>query len=81
MTDSYRKRANAGPTVGEKRQEEVCPERHGHGPRNINDPNPPKWLKLRCSCGFLMGYRFDSSYDNRTFPFSCVSCHKKLHGS
>lgn len=76
MTDSYKKRANAGPTVGEKKQEEVSPEKHGN-----TKPSPihgPKWIKIQCGCGFLMGYRFDSQYWRYSFPFKCLSCYRKV---
>lgn len=76
MTDSYKKRANAGPTVGEKKQEEVSPEKHGN-----KKPSPihtPKWIKIQCGrCGFQMGYRLDSQWHRYNFMFQCLGCHRK----
>lgn len=77
MTDAYKKRALAGPTVGEQKQEEYCPEKHGNSKSKVI--HQPKWIKIQCSCGFLMGYRYDSQYWTRNFMWECLTCHRKRH--
>lgn len=78
MTDSYKKRASAGPTVGEKKQEEVSPEKHGNDkPRVIK---APEWGKMQCGrCGLLVGYQMNNPWGrtSRHFMTECVPCHKK----
>ena len=77
MTDALRKRALAGPTMGEKRQEEATPENHGKKKASVIQE--PKWVKLTCgTCGFLMGYRFHSKYYcSNHVGHRCLGCQRK----
>jgi hypothetical protein len=76
MASADKKRAIAGPTVGEKRQEEVAPEKHGNDKPKII--KPPEWQKMCCGrCGLLLGYIMDNPWHQRHFSNECVPCHKK----
>ena len=79
MTDAYKKRANAGPTIGERKQEEFCPEKHGN--MTTRKAHEPRWMKMQCGrCGFLLGFELDSSFHGyRSLARECAGCHRKRH--
>jgi len=81
MASSWYKRADAGPTIGERRQEPILRETHGN---KTKPKDPPKeiWMKHQCGCGFVMGYikipSFKWSGSMRwTFDHECLGCHAK----
>lgn len=77
MTDSYKKRASAGATIGEKRQEEATPEKHGSKKPSVI--KSPQWIKAECgTCGFLIGYRLDTHWGRYNFMFKCLGCMAKV---
>ena len=79
MASIFKKRAFAGPAIGEKRQEQVLRETLGN--KKPADPPRDQWMKHQCRCGFLMGYVFvpkdDKYFRCWGFNHECVGCHEK----
>lgn len=78
MTDEAKKRAIAGSTIQEKRRAEV--EREHHGNQTCKPDPGPQWVKLKCGCGFLMGFKMVTKlYGYDWVGLECLECHRKRH--
>ena len=80
VASPWKKRASAGPTIGERRQEPILRESCGNKTKT-KDPPKDIWMKHQCRCGFLLGYVLVPSQKwSRPcwcFDHECLGCHKK----
>ena len=79
MASPWKKRASAGPTIGELRQEPILQERLGR--KKARSIPRDRWIRHQCRCGFVMGYILIPKESRCStywmFDHECLTCHAK----